>query len=568
WPVRDQPRRAGVSSFGIGGTNAHVVLEEAPSRAPAIDGEERSSANATVYALPLSARNAQALRELAHAYCTRISESLDHVSSDDLRDLCYSAAVRRAHHRPHRLCLIAASGRQLVQQLDAFLSHEAVAGLFANPSRERTSTGGSMPRAGFVFSGQGAQWWGMGRELLTVSTTFRDAIAEIDALFRRHTNNWRLLAELTAAEEKSRLAGAEIEITQCALFALQVALAKMWCAFGIEPVAVIGHSMGEVAAAVVSGALSLEDGVRVIYERGHLLQRAAGQGAMAALELSEEEVLTVLAGGHEGVGIAAINGARTTVVSGESEAVARLVQDLTKRGLMVRELRTSGVAGHSDQVAGISEDLERVLSGMTGRTSDISFISSVEGRRLAGEQLNAAYWKRNLSEPVRFADGMEAILDEAEVFVEMNAHPILGLWVKEKQGAEGLVVAALRRERSEWEVTVEGLAEMYVAGADINWGEVWKGTRANYVRLPAYPWQRERYWIEPRRRVVQRGSVAGAGPDHPFFITRVQSSVQPDTHFWEVDLQSESLAFLKDHRIQDTVVIPASFYIEIALAAS
>lgn len=560
WAVRgDQPRRAGVSSFGIGGTNAHVVLEEAPSRARAVTPAERSH---SLYALPLSARSAEALRELAHAYRTRISEQ---TLSDDLRDLCYSASVRRAHHRPHRLCLVANSAQQLVQQLDAFLSHEAAAGLFADSSLGRA---GSAPRAGFVFSGQGAQWWGMGRELLTSATTFRDAITEIDALFRRHTNNWRLLAELTAAQEKSRLDGAEIEVTQCALFALQVALAKMWRTFGIEPVAVIGHSMGEVAAAVVSGALRLEDGVRVIYERGHLLQRAVGQGAMAALELSEEEVLKVLAGGHDGAGIAAINGPRATVVSGESGAVARLVQDLTKRGLMVRELRTSGVAGHSDQVAGISEDLERVLGGMRGWNSDVSFISTVTGRRVAGEQLNAAYWKRNLREPVRFADGMKAILDAgADVFIELNAHPILGLSVKEAL-ADGLVVAALRRERSEWEVTVEGLAELYVAGADINWGEIWQGTRANYVRLPAYPWQRERYWIEPRRRVVQRESGAGAGPGYPFFITRVQSSVQPDTHFWEVDLQSESLAYLKDHRIQETVVVPASLYLEIVLAAA
>src|SRR5262249_25419829 len=281
----------------------------------------------------------------------------------------------------------------------------------------------------------------------------------------------------------------------------------------------------EVSAAVVSGALSLEDGVRVIYERGHLLQRAVGQGAMAAIELSEDEVLAFLADGHEGAGIAAVNGARATVGSGESEAIARLGHELAERGLMVRELRTSGVAGHSEQVAGVSEDLERVLSEMRGRTSDISFISTVEGRRVAGEQLGAAYWKRNLRQPVRFKDGMEAILNEGvEVFVEMNAHPILGLWVKEALGrVEGSVVAALRRERCAWDVTVEGLAEIYVAGADLNWQEVWRGTRANYVRLPAYPWQRERYWIEPRRRVDQRLSRVAGGSGHPLFMTRVQS---------------------------------------------
>jgi len=561
WPVRgDQPRRAGVSSFGIGGTNAHVVLEEAPSRAPAV---APGGGSHSMYALPLSARSAGALRELAYAYRTRIS---DHRSSDDLRDLCYSASVRRAHHRPHRLCLVANSAQQLVQQLDAFLSNEAAGGLFTDSSR---GSAGAAPRAGFVFSGQGAQWWGMGRELLAGSATFCDAIAEIDALFRRHTNDWRLLEELTASEQKSRLDGTQIEITQCTLFALQVALARMWRAFGVEPAAVIGHSMGEVSAAVVSGALSLEDGVRVIYERGHLLQRAVGQGAMAAIELSEDEVLAFLADGHEGAGIAAVNGARATVVSGESEAIARLVHELAERGLMVRELRTSGVAGHSEQVAGVSEDLERVLSEMRGRTSDISFISTVEGRRVAGEQLGAAYWKRNLRQPVRFKDGMEAILNEGvEVFVEMNAHPILGLWVKEALGrVEGSVVAALRRERSAWDVTVEGLAEIYVAGADLNWQEVWRGTRANYVRLPAYPWQRERYWIEPRRRVDQRLSRVAGGSGHPLFMTRVQSSVQPDTHFWEVDLQSESLAYLKDHRIQEMVVVPASLYIEIVFAA-
>lgn len=559
WPRReDQKLRAGVSSFGIGGTNAHLVLEEAPLRAPAID---RSS---SVYALPLSARSAPALQELARLYRSRISELLDPPANEKdveqgLRDLCYSATVRRAHHRPHRVCLVANFGRQLVQQLDAFISHEAVTGLFADSSHR--SAGGSTLRAGFVFSGQGAQWWGMGRELLTTSSTFREAVAESGALFQRHTNDWRLLEELTAPEEESRLDGKEIEITQCALFALQVALARMWRAFGVEPVAVIGHSMGEVAASVVSGALSLEDAVRVIYERGHLLQRAVGQGAMAALDLSEEEVLAVLSDGYEGVGIAAVNGARATVVSGEAGAVARLVHDLTQSGLMVRELRTSGVAGHSEQVAGVSEDLERALAGIRGRTSDVPFVSTIDGKRVAGEQLDAAYWKRNLREPVRFADGMQAILDAGtDVFVEMNAHPILGLWVKEAfDRTDGLVVAALRRERSAWEVTVEGLAEMYVAGADLNWEEVWKGRRANYVRLPAYPWQRERYWIEPRRR------VAGA---ESLFTTRVQSSVQPDTHFWEIDLQSESLAYLNDHRIQGTVVVPASFYLELALAAS
>ncbi len=560
WSSEGRKRRAGVSSFGIGGTNAHVVLEEWREEERGGERETGRSGDEETYVLPLSARDGAALRELATRYVERLRQL---ESADELRDLSYSSSVRRAHHRPHRVCFVAHSGRELIAQIDAFLAQEPAAGVFTRSSQR---PGGSVPRVGFVFSGQGAQWWAMGRELLTASTAFRDAIAELDALFRRHTADWRLLDEITAAETQSRLDGPQIEITQCALFALQVALARMWRAFGIEPAAVIGHSMGEVAAAAVSGALSLDQAARVIYERGHLLQRAAGQGAMAALELSEEEVLAVLRD-HAGVSIAAINGARAMVVSGEAEAVARLVSDLTERGLMVRELRTSGVAGHSEQVAGVSESLAQVLSGISGRTSEVPFISTVVGGRLAGEQLDAVYWKRNLRETVRFASGVNAILAEGvDAIIELNAHPILGLWVKEaidRAGADGLVVAALRRERSAWEVTAEALAELYVSGVDLNWDEVWQGTRANYVRLPAYPWQRERYWIEPRQRTVTRATGA-----HPLFSSRVQSSVQPNTSFWEVDLESDSLAYLKDHRIEGTVVIPASFYLEIVLAAS
>ncbi|HKR14760.1 MAG TPA: amino acid adenylation domain-containing protein, partial [Pyrinomonadaceae bacterium] len=492
WVVAEEgKRRAGVSSFGIGGTNAHVVLEEWREEGrgeEGRDGETGGRGDGEMFVLPLAARDAGALRELAARYVERLA------GDEGLRDLCYSASVRRAHHR-ERVAVVGRTAGELRAQLEAFLSGEATAGVFSG----RAASGAGVV---YVFSGQGAQWWGMGRELAARVPEFRASLAECDELLWQRTQEWRLLEELERGAEETRLEGEEIELTQCALFALQVSLARLWSSYGVKASAVVGHSMGEVAAAVAAGVLSLAEGVEVIYERSRLLREASGRGVMAAVELSEAEAAAVT-GCEARVSVAAVNGKRASVVSGEREAVQRLVKGLEARGVMTRELRSSGVAGHSAQVEDISEELVRVLGPMRGRNSEVRLVSTVTGRAVAGAEVDASYWGRNVREPVRFRAAMEELarLGEA-VYVEMNAHPVLGLWVREaveeEDGKPAVVVAALRRERSEVEVTLTGLAELYAAGVSINWEAVWRGRAARYVNLPSYPWQRRRFWIEPR----------------------------------------------------------------------
>ncbi|HKY46023.1 MAG TPA: SDR family NAD(P)-dependent oxidoreductase, partial [Pyrinomonadaceae bacterium] len=382
---------------------------------------------------------------------------------------------------------------------------------------------------------------------------------------------WRLLEELERGAEESRLDGEEIDLTQCALFALQVSLARLWSSYGVRPVAVVGHSMGEVAAAVAAGVLSLAEGVEVIYERSRLLRAASGPGAMAAVELGEVEAEAAVAGSL--VSVAAVNGKRASVVSGERQAVARLIGEWETRGVMVRELRVPGLAAHSAQVAGISEELVRVLGGLRGRNSEIRLISTVTGRAVAGEEVDASYWGRNVREQVRFRAAMQEVarLGQA-VYVELTAHPVLGLWIREAveetQGKAATVVAALRREHSEQEVTLTGLAELYAAGVAVNWEALWRGRAARYVSLPTYPWQRHRYWVDESN--LESQTITNRSTDfsqHPLLGNRITSPLLDDFVF-ETQFNVSANDLLNDHRVYGVPIVPATIYVELALAAA
>jgi amino acid adenylation domain-containing protein len=558
WSVLNEAdkRRAGVSSFGLGGTNAHVVLEEW------CEGVEEASVKETdeTYVLPLSARDASALRELAAQYVERLRQT---ESADELRDLSYSASVRRAHHR-ERVAVVGKNAAELRAQLESFLCDEPAPGVFSGRAASELGVV-------YVFPGQGAQWWGMGRELAVRYPEYRASLVECDELLWQRTQEWRLLEELERGPEESRLDGEMIELTQCALFALQVSLARLWGSFGVRAAAVVGHSMGEVAAAVAAGVLSLAEGVEVIYERSRLLQQASGHGAMAAVELGEEEAEAAVAG-YGLVSVAAVNGKRASVVSGEREAVRRLIGELEARGVMVRELRISGLAAHSAQVAGITEELVRVLGGLRGRNSEVRLISTVSGRAVAGEEMNASYWGDNVREQVRFRAAMQEVarLGHA-VYVELSAHPVLGLWIREAveetQGNAATVVAALRRERSEQEVTLTSLAELYAAGVAVNWEALWSGRAARYVSLPTYPWQRRRFWVDESKSESQLPANDFDRFHHPLLGRQITSPLIDDfvyeSHF---NLAANSL--LSDHRVYGVPVVPATVYLELALAAA
>ena len=534
WPTGDGRRYAGVSAFGISGTNAHVVVEEAPeqgaSSQPASnatqlaatlvpEGEgEGAASKARTYLLPLSARSPEALRALAARY-------LEYLGADDstlpeLRDLCYTAGARRSHHQ-HRLCIVANSYEQLRQRLSAYLSgDELTPGLFAG-----SRLVGRRPKVAFIFPGQGAQWPGMGRELFEGEPAFRNQVEECAAAMRPHLD-WEPLDHFTSTGAETALD--RIDVVQPLLFAMQVSLATLWRSWGVEPEAVVGHSMGEVAAAQVCGALSLEDAGRVICLRSRLLRRLSGRGAMAVVELSAQEAEAQISeAGAVGVEVAAANGPRSTVVSGEREAVGRLVAGWEARNIYSREVAVD-VASHSRQVEEIEGELGAALEGVRGVRGVVAMHSTVEGREVRGEELTAGYWARNLRERVRFGEVVGGLRAKGfGLFVEVSPHPVLTTAVEESVraadeesdgegfvavgGVEAVVVGTLRKETDERESIREGVGRLYACGVDIGW-EVVSGGRGRCVKLPAYPWLRQRYWVtaSARQREMQSGAAQAA----------------------------------------------------------
>ncbi|NEN98357.1 MAG: acyltransferase domain-containing protein [Moorea sp. SIO3I7] len=490
WPETDGLALAGLSSFGFGGTNAHIILGQA------LQGDENLKKNKSVYPgissspylLPLSARSPEALRAIAQEYQEFLAPAASG-STASLSDICYTASVRRSDH-DHRLSLVFQNCEELTEGLEAFCSGETYSGLsWGRKQRNRR------PKLVFVFSGQGPQWWGMGRELLSTEPVFSSTIEKCDQLLRSYAN-WSLLEELTANESTSRLA--ETEIAQPAIFALQVALAALWRSWGIEPKAIIGHSVGEVAAAHVAGALSLEDAVQVVFHRARFMQQGTGLGKMAAVELSVAEAEELLAKYAGRLSIAAINSPTSLVLSGEAAALEEVLESLDQRQIFCKMMRVN-YAFHSPQMEPFQEQLVRSLQGITPQTASIPIISTVTGLAHEGENFDGAYWGRNIREPVRFAGAIDQLIKtKHNLFVEISPHPVLGINISQclkNSGKNGTVLPSLRRQQRERAVMLGSLGTLYSQGYPVDWSRRYP-SGGQCVSLPSYPWQRSRYWLD------------------------------------------------------------------------
>jgi myxalamid-type polyketide synthase MxaE and MxaD len=559
WPSEPGPALAGVSSFGFGGTNAHVVLEEAP---PATTRMPDAEWKIGTHLLPLSARSPEALQDLSRAYQDFLATA---VPAASLPDVCYTASVRLGHH-DHRLAVTGNSPAQLTESLEAFLRGETRPGLSSGrkPLARRR-------KLVFVFPGQGSQWFGMGRRLLELEPVFRDVIERCDRAMRPY-GDWSLLAELTATDAaQSRLN--EVDIIQPALFAIQVALAALWRSWGIEPQAVVGHSLGEVAAAYVAGALSFDDAVRVICHRSRLFTRTIGQGAMAAVELSIEETRRALAGSEDRVSIAVSNAPTSTVLSGDPAALAAILDRLQRDDVFCRMVKVD-FASHSPQMEPLRADLLQALEGLQPRAESVPIYSTVTGQVGRGLEFDALYWARNMREPVLFSAAVQRLVDDGhDIFLEISPHPILLSAMQQgfhHFGQHGAVLPSLRREEDEPTVLLGSLGALYTLGYPIDWNPIYP-TGGRCVRLPLYPWQRERYWLEPSTRDTnfrrEQISPSGTG-NHPLLGRHFKSPYPAETHFWETTLDTNSLPHLDDHRIQGVAVLPASAFVEMALAAA
>ncbi|OBK35451.1 hypothetical protein A5658_08640 [Mycobacterium sp. 1245111.1] len=540
WPLNNRRAVAGVSSFGFGGTNAHVVMTEAPEvRAPQSHG-----ANGRVELLPLSARSPEALSGLA----TRYERAL--LAGMPPTDLSYTAGARRDHH-DYRLAVLGRNAAELSESLAAYRRGE---------SRPGWTTGRRRPGPGtvFVFSGQGSQWRGMGRQLHAEEEVFRDALTECDRAMRPHLGA-SVLDALLAGDTLD-----DIGLIQPALFAMQVALAALWRSWGVEPAAVIGHSMGEAAAAHVAGALTLDDAARVICARARLLRGAARGGAMISAELSRAEADELIGGRKGRVVVAASNSVRSTVLSGDSDVLSELMSEIQRRDRFCRWVDVD-VASHSPRMDALRDDLAAALTGVRPSAPTTPMYSTVTGEPVDGAALDAAYWVENLCSPVRFSAAARRLFErDHEVFLEASPHPVLLSALREDAedlGRACTLVPSMRRDQGGRDAVLASLGVLYASGQSVVWDRL-HPRGARLVSAPTYPWQRERFWLD--MAATGHSTVADRSP----WRGPIRSSTQPTAVICEIDVGTELFPILSDHRVQDEVVVPGATLLELAVTGA
>ncbi|MBI5785595.1 MAG: SDR family NAD(P)-dependent oxidoreductase [Rhodocyclales bacterium] len=555
WPKGEVPRCAAISSFGVGGTNAHVIVEEAPS----LPGENAEASRDQLRVLSLSAHSDAALRELAAAWSGFLERT-----PESAADLCYTATQRRTHH-DYRLALVGRSKSDLAARIADYLRDDVATGFAAG---RRPAISG--PRVAFVFSGQGPQWHAMGRELMASEPVFRDAIEACDRVLRPWSG-WSLLEALAATEADTRVD--QTEVAQPALFAVQVALAALWKSWGIEPDAVVGHSVGEIAALHVAGVLTLEQAIRVVWHRGRIMQQATGFGRMASVGLTAGQAAELVRPYGERLSVAAINAPRSVVLSGETEALTAVLAELTARGVEHRLLPVQ-YAFHSAQMAPFQQRLADELADLHSATAMIPVYSTVMGGLAADVNFDAGYFGRNVREPVRFADAIRAMADDGHTaFLEIGPHPVLGSTIAEcfaaHEEAHVAVLASLRRGKPERETMLLACAGLYAAGCVPAW-HAFQEDFGNVVSLPPTAWQRKRYWLRrrPAAQLPAGGpgtALQGAASGHPLLGARL-SVAGTRAQFFEGT--SAACAWLEDHRIFGTLVLPGAAVLDTFAAAA
>ncbi|HZB47928.1 MAG TPA: type I polyketide synthase, partial [Mycobacteriales bacterium] len=565
WKTNGHPRRAGVSSFGVSGTNCHVIVEEAP-----FDALPEPADPATVTAPPapvagppvapvlLSGRTPAALR----AQADRLRASVLARPEVPVADLGFSSATTR-DHLDHRAVVVAPDRTALLSGLAALAAGEPA----ATAVQGRVLTPGARPV--FVFPGQGAQWAGMAVELLDSSPVFATSVAGCGRALSSFVD-WDLDAVLRGAEGAPSLE--RVDVVQPALWAVMVSLAALWRSYGVQPAAVVGHSQGEIAAACVAGALSLEDGARVVALRSRLVRdRLAGRGGMMSVALPVERVEQLLAAYEGRVSVAAVNGPAAVVVAGEPAALDELLAVCERDGVRARRVAVD-YASHTAHVEAIQTELAEVLAPTAPRSGQVPFCSTVTGGFVDTATLDAGYWYRSLRQRVGFEPAIRALLDNgAGCFLEMSPHPVLTMATEDTVAAHGAasrvgVVGSLRRGEGGFERFATSLAEAHVAGVAVDWPAVYAGSGARVVPLPTYAFQRERYWLLPG---AGSGDVAAAGlhaVDHPILVAAVRVGDR-DEWVYSGRVAPETQPWTRDHVVFGIPIAPGTALVELALAA-
>ncbi|ADI04661.1 putative type I polyketide synthase [Streptomyces bingchenggensis BCW-1] len=557
WPEGEHPRRAGVSSFGVSGTNAHVILEQAPE----VVAESEDSAAVAPVVVPwvVSGRGVEALRGQA----ARLLSHVEGGGGLSPMDVGWSLAVGRSVFE-HRAVVFGGDGDGLRVGLDGLARGVDVPGVVVGPVSGMSVAGG---RVVLVFPGQGSQWAGMAVELLDSSAVFAERFAECGEALAEFVD-WSLEDVLRGVAGAVSLE--RVDVVQPVLWAVMVSLAELWRSFGVVPAAVVGHSQGEIAAACVVGALSLRDGARVVALRSRAIAEGlAGLGGMASVSLAAEEVAERVAAWGGRLSVATVNGPASVVVAGEVGALEELLAGCEAEGVRARRIAVD-YASHSVQVEVIEGRLAEVLAGVESRSSSVPFYSTVTGGLVDTAELGAGYWYRNLRQTVRFEETVGAILDGGDaVFIEVSPHPVLVVGVQETveaRGAEGsVVVGSLRRGEGGLARFVTSVAEAWVHGVAVDWAGVFAG--ASRVDLPTYAFQRKRYWLEAPAGA--KGDVSGLGlsiAEHPLLGAVADLPDSAGVVFMG-RLSLRSHGWLADHAVGDTVLLPGTGFVELAVRA-
>ncbi len=590
WESCGEPRRAGVSSFGISGTNAHVIIEEAvpsvsngPRAGEGVGGgesvnsasgpagedgalaESRSISGdlvridllgAGIQPIPLSGRS----REALCAQAERVREFVESEPELAMEDVGFSLAHRSDFE--HRAVVLGRGRKDILSGLAARASAESAAGVTSGVASGTRDTG-----VVFLFPGQGSQWEGMALELLDSSPVFAERLCACGEALAEHVD-WGLEDVLRGVEGAPGLD--RVDVVQPVLFAVMVSLAELWGACGVRPAVVAGHSQGEIAAACVAGGLSLGDAARVVALRSRALVKLAGRGGMVSVALPVRELEGRLERWGDEIGVAAVNGPSSVVVSGGREKLDEFLKGCIDDGVGARKIPVD-YAAHSVAVEEIHAELLEGCAAIKPVRGDVPFFSTVTGGLLDTEQLDGEYWYRNLRDTVQFEQATRALLGNGyRTLIEVSPHPVLTVGVQDsveealEDPGEVVVVGSLRREQGGPACFLHALSELWVKGVEVDWKALAKGSGARKVSLPKYAFQRERYWLEASPGVGDIASVGLSSAAHPLLGAMVELA---DGERWlftgRISLQSHS--WLADHAVLGSVLLPGSAFLDLAL---